>query len=199
MQPWGDLLGEDHILVMGMPKCGKSPYAAKLVRRARRVVFWDAGGSWSGEGEPVTAADLAEFPELLAGKVCRLVVIPTEDKAGIAAEFSQVVQACRDAAQLGGLVLVIDEVGDLRAATEELNGLHRNGHKAGIATVSCSPCCTDFPKRMRDTATRVFSFYQKAADDVATLDREYGGSFGTKAAAWRYPAPPVAWRSPTLH
>lgn len=199
MQPWGDLLPRDHVLVIGAPGSGKSPFAAKTVKRARRVVFWDAGGSWAGEGEPVTARDLLQFPELLAGKVCRLVVVPSEDRGGIADEFRQVVAACRAAAPLGGLVLVIDEVGDLRAATEELNGLHRNGHKDGIATVMVSPCATDIPKRCRDTATRVFSFYQKAADDVTTLDREYGSNFGTRAAAWRHPAPPVAWRSPTLH
>jgi hypothetical protein len=199
MQPWGDLLPRDHVIVMGQPGCGKSPFAARLVRRARRVVFWDAGGSWEAEGEPATAADLVEFPELLAGKVCRLVVVPTESGEGLADEFRQVVAACREAAPLGGLVLVIDEVGDLRGAADELNALHRNGHKAGVATVSCSPCATDFPKRMRDTASRVFSFFQKSADDVATLDREYGNNFGTKAAAWVHPAPPVAWKSPTLH
>ncbi len=37
--------------------------------------------------------------------------------------------------------------------------------KDGVATILCSPCATDVPKRCRDTASRVYSFFQKSAAD----------------------------------
>jgi hypothetical protein len=197
-QPWGRLMRRDHVLVMGMPGCGKTPFAAELVAEARRAVFCCPTGDWHREGEVVTAAELVEYPELLRGPFVRLVVDVDRDRPGD--DFKVVVAACRAAAAEGGLVILADEVGDIRrSAEEELLSLHRNGHHDGIASVLCSPCANDFPKRCRDTASRVFSFYQKNADDVGTLDREYGDDFGTRARAWRHPAPPVEWTNPVLH
>ena len=120
--------------------------------------------------------------------------------AGLADDFRSTVAACRAAERFGGLVLLVDEVGDLaRECAEELQGLHRNGHKDGVASVLASPCATDFPKRCRDTASRVFSFFQKNAADRRALADEYGDDFATAAATWRYPNPPAAWLNPTLH
>lgn len=207
LAPWGDLVRRDHILVMGMPGCGKTPFAASLASDARRVVYFDPTGEWAELGEVVPGAYLLELVQergaaatarvLLAGTFRRLVVAPSEDN--LVEEFEATVAMCRAAEEFGGLVLLVDEVGDLRRAEETLNALHRNGHKAGIATILASPCATDFPKRCRDTASRVFSFYQKNAEDRRALANEYGEAFATQAASWRYPAPPAAWVNPTLH
>jgi hypothetical protein len=182
---------------MGGPGTGKTPFAAELVKTARRVVFFDPTGDLASHGEQTTADEL-EQPDALAGQVLRLVVIADPDHP--APDFVRTLAACRAAAPHGGLVLVVDEVGDLtRECTDELNSLHRNGHHDGVASVLISPCATDFPKRCRDTATRVYSFFQKSARDEATLDEEYGHNFGARARAWRHPAPPVEWVNPVLH
>lgn len=201
--PWGDLVRRDHVLVMGAPGCGKTPFAAQLVRRARRAVFFDPTGEWSHLGTVVAASDLADDPDLLSGVTCRIVVDPRD--GALLEDFAATVDACRAAAPFGGLVLCVDEVGDLSAThdgQELLRALHRAGHKDGVATVLASPCWTDFPARCRSTASRVYSFHQRAAADIAALNAELGRhvpDFGERAARWTHPAPPVAWVSPTLH
>lgn len=213
-QPWGDLYRRDHILVLGTPGCGKTPFAAELVeggrtaclfgvkRAARRVVYFDPTGEWKQHGERVSPLDLREEPALLARQFLRLVVEPTD--GDLANDFHMTVNACRAAEPHGGLVLVVDEVGDLtrEGGDELLRGLHRNGHKDGVATILVSPCWTDIPARCRATASRVFSFHQSRSDDIRALTAELGRQvpeFGEHAAAWRFPQPPVAWKSPTLH
>lgn len=208
--PWGDLVRRDHVLVAGMPGCGKTPYAASLAAAARRAVYFDPTEEWAGAdlGEVVTGFEVMELRaslgdegaavELLTGTFRRLVIVPSEEY--LADEFRATVAVCRAARDEGGLVLLVDEVGDVaRPCLEELLALHRNGHKDGVATVLASPCMTDFPKRCRDTASRVFSFYQKNVDDLRALAAQYGDDFATQAAAWRYPNPPAAWTNPTLH
>lgn len=203
--PWGEvLLRRDHVLVLGLPGCGKTPFGAALAATARRAVFFDAAGEWGDQGRRVTVDELAAAPRrVLAGTYCRVVVEP--DPQDVADDFLTVVDACREAAPHGGLVLLADEVGDLSEdydASIALRGLHRNGHKDGIATVLCSPCWTDFPARCRSTASRVYSFAQRAEADVRALNAELGRhvpGFGDLAAAWRYPAPPVTYVSPNLH
>ncbi len=213
-QPFGDLYRRDHVVAVGAPGCGKTPFAAELVeggplaahfgfeRPAYRAVYFDsAKGQWARHGEVVSPFELAD-PELFRGRFLRLVVVP--DDSTLVADFVATVHACRAAAPHGGLVLLVDEVGDLneQGAADELRGLHRNGHHDGVATVFASPTWTDIPARCRSTASRVFSFFQRADADVRTLNAELGRqvpNFGDLAAAWRYPAPPVAWVSPTLH
>jgi hypothetical protein len=199
--PWGRLFRRDHVLVMGLPGCGKTPFALALAADAARVVFFDMAGEAPEGWRVIDAADLC--PADLRGAFLRVAVRPDpEDPAG---SFLRVVACCRAVALEGGLVLVVDECGDLTenaAAARALRGLHRNGHKDGVATVLASPVWTDFPKRCRDTASRVYSFAQRTAADVRLLNEELGRhvpGFGDLAAAWKYPAPPVAWVSPTLH
>jgi hypothetical protein len=209
-QPWGQLVRRDHALVAGMPGCGKTPFAASLAADARRVVYFDPTGEWEPLGEVIDADELVELVaehgapavagQLLPGTFRRLVVTPEKDELHDA--FAATVEVCRAAAPFGGLVLLADEVGDLTrdaGSTALLLGLHRNGHKHGVASVLASPCMTDFPKRCRDTASRVYSFFQKNAADRAAMAAEYGADFATAAAAWRYPNPPAVWTNPTLH
>jgi hypothetical protein len=215
-QPWGTLVRRDHVIVMGMPGCGKTPYAAELAADAQRVVYFDPTGEWAAEelgevvpavlfdehrnakGELSPAGAVALATEYLRGKLVRVVVVP--DDNNLAPDFEATVAMCRAAAPFGGLVLLVDEAGDLtRDCTETLHALHRNGHKDGVATILASPCATDFPKRCRDTASRVFSFYQKNHADRRALADEYGDAFATAAATWRHPNPPAAWLNPTLH
>ncbi len=200
--PWGVLVRRDHVVVIGMPGCGKTPFAAALAAEARRVVYFDPTGEWAPLGEVVTGEDVraAADPqsELLAGTFMRVVVVPEDER--LAEDFEATVAACRAAARFGGLVLLVDEVGDLNpACVETLQGLHRNGHKDGVATILVSPCASDIPKRCRDTASRVFSFFQKNHRDRQTLADEYGDDFARRAATWRHPLPPAEWTNPTLH
>lgn len=219
-EPWGELVRRDHVLVAGMPGCGKTPFAVGLIEPARRAAYVDPAGELDALGvvvpcdyiadavdpktwEPTDAAP-GYAAELLAGTFCRVVFQPRPGQ--YAHDFAAVFALCRAAGprQLDlapGLVLFGDEVGDLtRAGCEPLlNELHANGHKDGVASVLASPCMTDFPKRCRDTASRVFSFYQKNAADRRALADEYGDDFATAAATWRHPNPPAAWTNPTLH
>jgi len=212
-QPWGDLYRRDHVLVLGAPGCGKTPFAASLAAAARRVVYYDPTGEWTPLGETVSGELVRELVEadavaaaddLLAGTFRRLVVTPSDDEEEAVEDFRATVKLCRAAAHHGGLVFLADEVGDLTdgGAAATLRALHRNGHKAGIATILASPCWTDIPARCRATRSRVYSFAQLADADIETMNRELGRvvpGFGELAAAWKYPAPPVAWVSPTLH
>jgi hypothetical protein len=191
------------VLVMGLPGCGKTPHALALAAAAARVVFYDlAEEADPGDWRIVNAEDLQ--PWMLRGAFLRVAVRP--GALDPVEAFAHVVACCRAVAEDGGLVLVVDEVGDLSdvaAGAKLLRELHRNGHKAGIATVLASPCWTDFPKRCRTTATRVYSFRQEDAEDVRQLNQRFARTdvpdFGERAARWQYPAPPVAWVSPTLH
>jgi hypothetical protein len=222
-QPWGDLFRRDHVLIAGMPGCGKTPLVASLVEDARRAAAFDVANEFGDLGEVVPCSYLADVAvretrdrlvvdgdaareaaaELLTGAFRRVVFVP--DPADLADDFTRVHAVCRAAgprdARVGpGLVLVVDEVHRISAACAALLiGLHSDGHKDGVATVLASPCMVHFPKQCRDTASRVFSFFQKNADDVAAMRGEYGDDFATAAATWRYPDPPAAWVSPTLH
>jgi hypothetical protein len=202
-QPWGQLYRRDHVLVLGMPGCGKTPFAAQLVESARRVVYWDPAHEMTGLGLGVEADDLQAYPEILAGRTCRVVVHPRTDE--LLRDFEATVRACSEAREWGGLVLLVDEVHLLSAYGDGaaiLRELHAAGHKDGIATVFVSPCWTDIPARCRATASRVYSFAQIRRDDIDALTSELGRhvpEFGEQAAAWRHPSPPVAWVSPTLH
>jgi hypothetical protein len=221
-QPWGQLVRRDHVLVAGMPGTGKTPLAASLAAEARRAAYFDTAREWDELGEVVSCAELADVivrdgkravldgdaardaaRELLSGTFRRVVFRP--DPADLADDFARVVAVCRAAgprdAKVGpGLVLLADELHRFSAACAALLiGLHSDGHKDGLATVFASPCMVHFPKQCRDTATRVFSLYQKNADDIDAMRGEYGDDFATRAAAWRYPDPPAAWVNPTLH
>ena len=202
-QPWGELHRRDHVLVLGTPGTGKTPFAVALVASARRVVYVDPPHELDAHGLVVEADDLAAHPELLEGTTLRLVVHPRRGE--LVEDLEATIDACARSARWGGVVLLVDEVHLFSAYGEGqaiLRELHAAGHKYGIATVLCSPCWTDIPARCRATASRVYSFAQQRDDDIKTLNAELGRhvpSFGERTAAWRHPEPPVAWVSPTLH
>jgi GNAT superfamily N-acetyltransferase len=198
--PWGPVLFvRSHEIIMGQPGCGKTPWAVARVRGARRVLFFDSAGDFAKFAEcgEVIPAELLTV-EALRGRFRRVCVAVERDELG--EQFKRVLEICSEAAEQGGLVFVVDEVGDLKRDCEvELLWLHRAGHKKGIASVLLSACVNDFPKRCRDTASAVHAFYVKAAEDAVQLNREYGDEFGDRARAWRHPAPPVSWVNPVLH
>lgn len=221
-QPWGQLVRRDHVLVAGMPGCGKTPFVADLVADARRVGYVDPTEEWAAEdlGERIDGGDLLDVLDddgepiaevadevadgLLRGTFRRVVVVPPAGH--YPAVFRAFAAVCRAAGprrlNLGpGIVMVGDEVHRLRAGGCEqlLAELHSDGHKDGVVTVLASPCMVHFPKQCRDTASRVYSFFQKNAEDVSAMRAEYGNDFATRAATWRHPQPPAEWVNPTLH
>ncbi|MBK9497105.1 MAG: hypothetical protein IPO08_21840 [Xanthomonadales bacterium] len=166
------------------------------------MVFFDPADDFAPEGEVFAPADLEDAPrEVLAGTFLRVVVAAGRDPdRDVAEEFAAVVEACRSVADLGGVVLVADEVGDYsRRADSHLTRLHRNGHHDGVASVLVSQCATDIPKTCRRTATRCTSLLQVNADDLDALAREYGDDFASNVKGWRPGRPPVVWTLPTLH
>jgi hypothetical protein len=184
--------------VLGVPGSGKTHLARARLASVRRLVCFDpTGHDYEGEGERVSASDLLDR-ELLRGTVVRLVVVPEADD--VADEFAATVAACRAAADLGGLVLCADEVGDYAPrCADVLTRLHRNGHHDGVASVLVSQCAVDIPKTCRRTATRVASLLQTASADLDALETEYGAAFRERVASWRPGDAPAVWELPTLH
>jgi hypothetical protein len=194
---YGHLEPRSHELKLGVPGSGKTFHAKKRMARTRRAVFFDpTGHDYSSEGELVTIAELEEL-EVLRPAFARLVVVPGEDVAG---DFEAVVEACRAARELGGLVLCADEVGDYsQVAAACLTRLHRNGHHDGVASLLVSQCAVDIPKTCRRTATRVASLLQTASADLEALETEYGADFAERVRRWRPGDPPAVWTLPTLY
>ncbi len=191
-----------HEIFLGVPGSGKTTLAKARVVGARRVVFFDPGADYEGEGEAIYPSDLTERPhKLLGGAVCRLVVRADREEArDVSDEFTAVVTACRSVAYAGGLVLVADEVGDYSPrAAATLTRLHRNGHHDGVASVLVSQCAVDIPLTCRRTATRMVSLLQVASADLDALEREYGPDYASRVRAWRPGSPPVVWELPTLY
>lgn len=196
--PFGFLQQRSHELILGVPGSGKTRLARGRLARSRRAVFFDpTGHDYDGSGERVSPEDLIADPELLAGTVCRLHVVPGDD---VAAGFAITVRACRGAARHGGLVLLGDEVGDYsQRAAEVLTRLHRNGHHDGVASLLVSQCAVDIPKTCRRTATRVSSLLQVASADLEALAVEYGDEFAERVRRWRPGDPAAVWSLPTLY
>lgn len=192
----GPLLPRSHELFLGVPGSGKTHNARARLARVRRCVFFDpTGHDYEDEGERVSPSDLS--PELLAGTVVRLVVVPDGD---VAEDFAATVAACREVGPGAPLVLCADEVGDYSVkAADVLTRLHRNGHHDGVASVLVSQCAVDIPKTCRRTATRVASLLQTASADLDALETEYGRDFAERVRSWRPGDPPAVWTLPTLH
>lgn len=198
-----DLERGDHIIVLGVPLSGKTTFAERLVRKARRLLVFDPGGDWeSMRGAMVVRpADLDALPAL-KDRWFRVVVQAGRDTGyDVAEEFEYTARMARDA---GDLVLVADEVGDYKRGAGEraLVAMHRNGHKQGVVTVYVSQRAVDIPLGARATATRVYSFLQDSEDDLAALHESYDPSaphFSDRVRAWKAGDPPVVWKRRQLY
>lgn len=196
-QPFGQLERHSHEVQLGLPRSGKSYLTRLRVASARRVVFFDPpGDSYTDEGEAFAADDLS--PATLTGSVCRIVVVPGVDVPG---DLRKVIAACRAAKDKGGLVLVLDEVGDYsKFCAAELEALHRNGHHAGVASILVSQCAVDIPRTCRRTATRFASLLQTDAADLEALaEAPRGPAFAERVRSWQPGDPAVVWTLPTLY
>lgn len=197
MQPWGELAGDAHEIVLGVPRSGKTELVRRRARSARRALFFDPPREHGAEGVVVTASELARYGEtLLAGKWMRVVVQP-EAGADVAGEFRTALAAARAARAEGGLLLVADEIGAVsdygRRPAPELVELHVNGHKDGIASIVISQRAGFVPLGARATANRVLSLLQDHSADLAALSEVYGESYAASVAAWKPGDPPVEW------
>jgi hypothetical protein len=196
MSVWGKHLQlTDHIIILGVPQSGKSTFAKKLVSSAKRVVYFDPCGDYEECGKVIRPAEL-ENPELLNGKVLRLVIRANrDDDISAADEFIYIQRKCRNAANYGGMVLVCDEIGAYKEeASKSLNQMFMNGHKEGIVPVFVSQRAVHIPVDCRASANKVFSFRQESPEDMKWLvGAGWGKNFADRCKHWKAGKPPITY------
>lgn len=194
----------DRILYVGKTHSGKS-YALK--RRMRewltagaRVVAVDPCDEYSRKGggadlgplvERVTAAQLAEQPELVTKARLALSVVPSEDTVrGWARAFLLVSGLLRRAGR--PVVLVADEVGawtdssahpQCHRARSELISLATNGRHRGIALALVAQRAANVPLTVRSQLSEIVTFRQDEPEDLAALAERIGEEQANGAAA----------------
>lgn len=208
--PWGELLPIDRVIILGIPYTGKTYFAAKLTKSARRVLYFDPYGDYHKAAGAVefTVDELLASPEVLEKPRFKISVRPsTEDDKDTAYDLDRVVNLARD---IGEMVVVLDEVGDYALYGQRtLNKLFRNGRHDGIVTVLVSQVATDIPRTCRRIATRIYSFLQTDPADLDALREKCGEEFVAKILAMKdriereqlkdlTGMEPAAWYLPTI-
>src|ERR1700690_4314944 len=79
--PWGDFEPGDRIIILGLPKSGKTYLAGKLTANVPRIVFFDPYHDYkeAGKATEISADELIENPKILNQSRFRYAVIPNED------------------------------------------------------------------------------------------------------------------------
>lgn len=185
----------DRLLYVGKTHSGKSYALKKRLREwltaGARVVAVDPCDEYSRHGrgsdlgplaERVTAAELAERPELLLKARLSLAVVPAEDSVkGWARAFLLVSGLLRRAGR--PVVLVADEVGawtdssahpQCHRARSELISLATNGRHRGIALALVAQRAGTVPLTVRSQLSEIVSFRQDEPEDLAALAERIG-------------------------
>lgn len=194
------LTGYERIVVLGEPTCGKSTIAEALALRSERALFFDCGGDdYTAPGRLVLSpAELARHPSFLDDPHARIVVVPEGgDARELSAELDTVLTTVglwRKPAPIRDMAIVLDEVGDYRAASEGLlNKLFRWSRHMKVSAILVSQVATDIPKTCRRIASHAVCVGQSHPDDLDALAEVYKQPYADSVALWRKYDPPVVW------
>lgn len=183
-------------LVTGNRGSGKSHAARVRVRGVRRLLVWDPQGDHQlGHGR-CTVHQLERLVErgMLRVGTVRLSVRPTAwERDELVDEFDRV---CRVAYRLGGLCLVVEEVGGVQRPGGSLPGswdrLIREGRHRGVSLLVVGQRLSQVPVLARDQATRLVAFRQLGGEDAAVLRDKLGDELGDQVRQLR-PRHYVEW------
>jgi len=192
------LTAESRVLVMGLPRYGKTTLIRDvLTRDAYRVIYHDiTGHDYAAPGRLVLTIDELEANEsLLDAEFVRIVVVARHpgDPDYLTTEVRRIVRLL---AVTGDIVAVFDEAGAHERKTEKvLNNLFARGGHYGIATIISSQKATDISLGARINASDAYCFGQHHPKELEALYNAYGDLFAQAVANLRKRDPPVHWES----
>jgi len=166
----------EFVAVIGAPGSGKSLYIkSRLARlKPRRLLIWDAMAEYGAHAERV--GELASLVKLTEAQNFRARYVCSNVPARRALQFEAF---CVLAYRRGGLVLVVDEMGDVTTATPSLvpagwSVVCRKGRHRGLSVIGGvqRPALVD--KNFFSFATLIHCGRLNYADDVRTMDNVLG-------------------------
>jgi hypothetical protein len=130
-------LAADIRAVLGASGTGKSHYTKKEIRRAKRLMVWDADDEYQ-DLPAVSVADLARFLHGKAGKSFKARVVPSLDPKIRKAQFDLF---CRVIFEIGDMLVVVEELRFVTSPSWAPEGwalLTSRGRKRGIRIIGTS-------------------------------------------------------------
>lgn len=162
------------VILAGASRCGKTAYAAKMVKAMRRVLVWDIEAQWCelpGFEKITTRRGLLEA--IKKPGAARLAYVAGGD---IKAEFDFWAGcAMYWGRYMGGCVLVAEELADVTTPSKAPGNwgiLVRRGLKRGISIYAISQRWAEADKTCIGNASEFVCFRISSGDDIAYMSRK---------------------------
>src|SRR3954451_2470212 len=192
------LTRESRVLVMGLPRYGKTTLVRrKLTSGAPRVIWHDVTGhDYTGPGRIACSISTLESNKQWLDEDFARIVVKAQSAGDPDVIKDEVLRIIRLVSQVGDIVVVFDEVQSHERKTEKaLNGLFARGNHYGIVPIACSQRATDIPLGSRVNASDVYCFGQHHPKELRALFDCYGDLYADACNRARKGAPPVHWQA----